>query len=843
VHTGCGNGITWALQVRRGNTLEILSSGTSENDKFHSLGFHENVRVQQGDAVTVVIGPRQGDHACDLTDVDLLIKDATTEWNLAQEVSPDILAGNPHADNHGNKAVWHFFGEPQDESNQPTIPKGSLAAQWRNTKDAAGRAEIANRIRQLLQSDASARSADSPDRALHKQLLALNGPLLVSGLRKLESPDNPQHSDYGLPQTLLGRHPTGPKVAPDALCVQAPSLIPVKIPGQLALGAELVATARLHPESGSDASVQMQLLTAKPAQPAGLQATAASTKTESGAWTSSNTAVSFDSPVLVHDGSRARERFENTFAEFRRVFPAALCYTKLVPSDEVVTLTLFHREDEPLSRLMLDDATKETLDRLWAELHFVSQDAFTLVDAFEQIWQFSTQDGPDKPNGDKRLAPLREPIKQGAEAFQKLLLQTEPRHVDAVLDFATRAWRRPVTAKEEAALRALYAKLRKEALPHDESIRMLLARSLIAPAFLYRGERPAEGPKAAPVSAWELATRLSYFLWSGPPDDALTAAAKDGSLTNPDVLVAHAMRMLKDPRGRRLATEFGCQWLHIRDVATLDEKSERHFPTFAAIRGPLQEEAVLFFMDFFAQNRSVLSLLDADHSFLNEQLAGHYGLDLKGTEWRRVDGLRAKGRGGILGFGSTLAKQSGASRTSPILRGNWLSEVVLGEKLPRPPKGVPILPEEAPLGLTERQLIEKHSSDPVCANCHKRMDPFGFALEGFDAIGRARTKDSAGQPIDTATTLPDGTHINGLAGLRDALLSKRPADFERQFCRKLLGYALGRSVQLSDKPLLNAMVAQLQAHGHQVGKAVELIVTSPQFREVRGKAYDSLTGN
>jgi hypothetical protein len=257
----------------------------------------------------------------------------------------------------------------------------------------------------------------------------------------------------------------------------------------------------------------------------------------------------------------------------------------------------------------------------------------------------------------------------------------------------------------------------------------------------------------------------------------------------------------------------------------------------------LQEEAVLFFMDFFAQNRSVLSLLDADHSFLNEQLAGHYGLDLKGTEWRRVDGLRAKGRGGILGFGSTLAKQSGASRTSPILRGNWLSEVVLGEKLPRPPKGVPILPEEAPLGLTERQLIEKHSSDPVCANCHKRMDPFGFALEGFDAIGRARTKDSAGQPIDTATTLPDGTHINGLAGLRDALLSKRPADFERQFCRKLLGYALGRSVQLSDKPLLNAMVAQLQAHGHQVGKAVELIVTSPQFREVRGKAYDSLTGN
>jgi hypothetical protein len=300
--------------------------------------------------------------------------------------------------------------------------------------------------------------------------------------------------------------------------------------------------------------------------------------------------------------------------------------------------------------------------------------------------------------------------------------------------------------------------------------------------------------------------------------------------------------MLKDPRTRRLATEFGCQWLHVRDVASLDEKSERHFPTFANIRADLQEEAVLFFMDFFAQNRSVLSLLDADHSFINGALAEHYGLAPMSPEWRRVDGLRAKGRGGILGFGSTLAKQSGASRTSPILRGNWLSEVVLGEKLPRPPKGVPVLPEEAPQGLTERQLIEKHSSDAVCANCHRRIDPFGFALEGFDAIGRARTMDSAGLAIDTLTTLPDGTKIEGLPGLRDTLLKKRSTDFERQFCRKLLGYALGRSVQLSDKPLLNLMVAQLQTNEHRVGKVIELIVTSPQFREVRGKTYESLAG-
>jgi hypothetical protein len=843
VHTAGGNGVTWMLQVRRGNTLEILAGGTSDGDKVISLGSHENVHIQAGDAVTVVIGAKKGDHACDLTAVDLVIKNGDTAWDLAKEVSPDILAGNPHADGYGNKSVWYFFSEPETESGQPTIPQGSLAAQWRRTKDSTKRTEIALQIQQLLRTEPKAVPAGSPDSALHKQLLALNGPLLVSGLRTLESLDSGPHSSFGISRDLFGKHPASPKVPPGALCVQAPSLIPVKIPGALAQGAELVATGRLHPDSGPDASVQLRVLTAKPTSLAGLQTSTANTKTESGAWTASKTAVAFDAPVLVHDASRARERFEKEFAEFRRIFPIALCYTKIVPSDEVVTLTLFHREDEPLVRLMLNDSDKAKLNSLWKELHFVSQGALTLVDAFEQIWQFSTQDGPDKPNGDKRLAPLREPIMQGAAAFRKLLVDTEPRHLEAAVDFAGRAWRRPITAEEKDSLHTLYKNLRAQSISHTEAIRMVLARTLVAPAFLYRGEHPGEGSQAAPVNAWELATRLSYFLWSGPPDAALFAAAKDGSLLKPEVLATQSRRMLKDARVRRLATEFGCQWLHIRDVAMLDEKSERHFPSFASVRGALQEEAVLFFMDFFSENRSVLSLLDADHTFLNGELAAHYGLEAEGPEWRRVEGLRGMGRGGVLGFGSTLAKQSGASRTSPILRGNWLSEVVLGEKLPRPPKGVPILPEEAPKGLTERQLIEKHSSDPACANCHRRIDPMGFALEGFDAIGRARTMDSAGLPINTATTLPDGTAINGLAGLRDALLTKRSDDFERQFCRKLLGYALGRSVQLSDKPLLTRMLEQLKSSRHEVGNVIELIVTSPQFREVRGRSHDTLAGN
>jgi hypothetical protein len=207
-----------------------------------------------------------------------------------------------------------------------------------------------------------------------------------------------------------------------------------------------------------------------------------------------------------------------------------------------------------------------------------------------------------------------------------------------------------------------------------------------------------------------------------------------------------------------------------------------------------------------------------------------------------VGGIKRYGRGGILGQATTLAKQSGASRTSPILRGNWISEVLLGERLPRPPKGVPLLPEDeaATEGLTVRQLVEKHSSDSRCAVCHRRIDPLGFSLEGFDAIGRRRDKDLGGRPIDTRAKTMDGAQFDGLGGLRDYLLTTRGEAFLRQFCRKLLGYALGRSVQFSDEPLLALMQSELKTKNHHFVSAVEAIVRSRQFREIRGRetAYD-----
>ncbi len=623
-----------------------------------------------------------------------------------------------------------------------------------------------------------------------------------------------------------------PGAAPGAMSTRAAGFIEIKIPAVQIKDTEFVVTARLDDTSDAEVALQVQVSTSRPEQRSGLLAGGAESALAKGQWSDNNLRTSHSAPILVHDGSAVRRHLETAFDDFRRLFPAALCYTKIVPVDEVVTLTLFYREDDQLRRLMLDDAQAAVLDRLWDDLRFVSEAPLKQVDVFEQLYQFATQDA--NPSA---FEPMREPIMQGAEAFKRRLVEVEPVQVQAVLDLATRAWRRPLTEAEQSELRALYSRLRQQELPHAAAVRMLLARVLVAPAFLYRGEKAAPGPKAAPVNDWELATRLSYFLWSSEPDDELNSLAASGKLHEPDVLTAQTHRMMKSEKVRRLATEFGCQWLHVRDLETLDEKSERHFPTFISLRGAMQEESVRFFIDLFQEDRSVLSLLDADHSFVNGALAKHYSLDLKGEDWQRVDGLHARGRGGILGFASTLAKQSGASRTSPILRGNWLSEVVLGDKLPRPPKGVPVLPDEAPRGLTERQLIERHSSDAKCAGCHQRIDPFGFALEGFDAIGRARSEDAGGLAIDTKTRLANGTELEGLDGLRAYLMTTRRDDFLRQFCRKLLGYALGRSVQLSDQPLIASMLTELKANDHHVATSIEWIVRSPQFREVRGKDF------
>ena len=261
------------------------------------------------------------------------------------------------------------------------------------------------------------------------------------------------------------------------------------------------------------------------------------------------------------------------------------------------------------------------------------------------------------------------------------------------------------------------------------------------------------GINTAPVTTLELASRLSFFLWSSVPDAELRRVAERGELTDEKTLQTQTRRMLDDDRTRRLAIEFACQWLHLRDFDQHDEKSPQHFPEFAVLRDDMYEETVQFFTHLFREDGSILDILDADYTYLNEPLAKHYGIpNVSGEQFRRVDNLDAYSRGGILTQASTLARQSGASRTSPILRGNWVAETLLGERLPRPPKNVPQLPDgdDATAELTMRQLVEQHTADAACAKCHSRIDPYGFALEQFDAIGRTRTEGRA----DTRTKIP-----------------------------------------------------------------------------------------
>lgn len=639
---------------------------------------------------------------------------------------------------------------------------------------------------------------------------------------------------WGLNPALFGHDLEGKPFEPDSLVVRAPAIFEVRIPAELAAGAEFVTTGRLAPGAGDGGSVQFQITTNRPTVGAGVWETGTQVTETGGVWTSDHRKLSMASPIIVADGGPARSQYEAAMDEFRQLFPAALCYTKIVPVDEVVTLTLFFREDDVLARLMLEDAERARLDRLWSELHFVSRDALTLVDGFEQLWQFATQDADPKV-----FEPLREPILRRAAEFRQTLTNAQPRHLEAVLDWARLAYRRPLRDEERTELRQLYQSLRGEELSHEDAIRLTLARVLISPSYLYHAESPVPGNGQGPISSLELANRLSYFLWSSAPDTELRTAAESGALSESTAVSVHSRRLLRDPKVRRLATEFACAWLHLYGFDESAEKSERHFPTFGGLRGAIYEETIQFFTDFFQNDRSVLELLDGDATYLNAALAEHYGIPgVEGAQWRRVEGVKAHGRGGILAQASILAQNSGASRTSPILRGNWVSEVLLGEKLPRPPKDVPKLPEdEDTSALSMRELTQKHSSDPRCAGCHVRIDGFGLAMERFDAIGRLRERDSANRAIDSHGVLQDGTTIDGVEGLRQYLLHERRDAFVAQFCRKLMGYALGRSVQLSDRPLLAEMRKQLEAHQYRVSAAVDVIIGSRQFREIRGRDF------
>jgi mono/diheme cytochrome c family protein len=402
---------------------------------------------------------------------------------------------------------------------------------------------------------------------------------------------------------------------------------------------------------------------------------------------------------------------------------------------------------------------------------------------------------------------------------------------------ARRAYRRSVTDADLQPLLAIYNTGRAEG-GFDAGIQRALERErmLVSPQFLFRIER--DPANAAPNSVYrlsdvELASRLSFFLWSSIPDDELLNLAVAGKLKDPVMLERQVRRMLADARSRTLSSNFAAQWLFLRDVEA-KTPSPRFFPDFdLSLTQDFQRETELFLESVFTEDRNVLDLLRANYTFVNERLARHYGIpNVFGTNFRRVTYSDDSPRRGLLGHGSILLLTSYANRTSPVLRGKYVLSNILGAPPPPPPPNVPALVTEAGESgkrLSMRESMAQHRNNPVCATCHARMDPIGFALDNFDAVGQWRSVDESGTPIDASGVFPDGTRFEGVAGLRQLLL-RRPEQFVSTLTENLLIYALGRSLTHDDAPTVRAIVRDADRSDYRFSSIVTAIVESTPFQ-------------
>ncbi len=537
----------------------------------------------------------------------------------------------------------------------------------------------------------------------------------------------------------------------------------------------------------------------------------------------------------------------------------------------------YYRDDAPLYELVLDDADRRELDALWYQLDFVASVAMRQYRDFifferaepprfmqEARFDFARVEDKDSTSEVKmsRLgaAYLEKARKFGAddralEAIQDYFttmsarirrverdrIAAEPRHLEALAKFAERAYRRPLSRRERDELVAFYRESRVSGgLSHEEAIRDALASILLSPQFCFRIDPAPAGESVQPLSDYALASRLSYFLWSSMPDEDLLAHAARGDLHKPEVLVAQARRMLRDRRVHGLATEFAGNWLAFRRFEEHNGVDRRRFPEFTNdLRQAIYEEPIRFFLDVAQKDGSVLNFLDSDHTFVNPVLAKHYRIPLGGVragDWVRVDDVRRYGRGGLLPMSVFLTGNSPGLRTSPVKRGYWVVRQMLGETIPPPPPNVPELPkDEANLGkLTLPQLLARHREAKECAGCHRRFDSIGLAFEGYGPIGERRERDLGGHPVVTHAIFPDGSEGAGLNGLRRYLSERRKEEFVENLCRKLLAYALSRTLIPSDQLSIKAMRTRLSGDGYRFGGLIESIVTSPQFLNRRG---------
>jgi hypothetical protein len=406
---------------------------------------------------------------------------------------------------------------------------------------------------------------------------------------------------------------------------------------------------------------------------------------------------------------------------------------------------------------------------------------------------------------------------------------------------ARRAYRRPTTPGDVASLMKVAKRSMQQGLSNEQALQNAITAMLVSPDFLFRIERdPLAAKTTRRLNDIELASRLSYFIWSSMPDDELLALAEKGRLSTPATLDLQLKRMLADPRSSALADNFAGQWLETRNLDSIQPAAEK-FPEWSPeLKEAMRTETALLFDNILKENRPISEFLDARYTFLNETLAKFYGISgVTGAEFRKVP-LENGQRGGVLTHGSVLAVSSYPTRTSVVLRGRYILENILGTPPPPPPANVPLI-DEASTGTTVslRQQMEKHRADPGCANCHSKMDPLGFALENFNAIGKWRTTDGK-FPVDATGVLPDGTSFNGPMEMRTALLRKMP-QFAQALAEKMLTYSLGRATNAKDRPVLASITKNWQAKEYRFQDLIFEVVHSLPFQSRRPEAASEVS--
>ena len=567
-----------------------------------------------------------------------------------------------------------------------------------------------------------------------------------------------------------------------------------------------------------------------------------------------------DPDLFVPAGQRAR--YEAAWGRFCSVFPDMFYkesrgrnYFRTGKDEGRYLSAGFHnvmgyfRDDQPLYELLLDKKQQATLDEMWREMDFVASINIRTYVEFAKLGTRGTRDDFKDGEPEVREIEVEEIISEakirkleadylefakggsdvaiqaikdffdraneGIRWVKRARRDAEPSHLQSLFDFAARAYRRPLSPADRADLLSFYREARERyGLDHEGAIREAIVLVLTSPKFSYRVDLVEARGGIQPLSDFDLASRLSYFLWSSMPDKELLQHAAAGDLHKPEVIKAQARRMLQDPRIRALAVEFGGNWLDFRDFEQIGTVDRERFPSFSdELREAMFEEPIRFLLDVFRHNRSILDFLYARDTFVNPVLARHYGMPPGGGDesvWVHVPDADRYDRGGLLPMAAFLTKNAPGLRTSPVKRGYWVAKNILGDQIPPPPPVVPELPaDEAKMDLPLRQMLERHRANPSCAACHARFDSFGLAFETFDPVGRRRTHDLGGRTVDARATFPGGIEGEGLQGIRQYIRDHREDDFVRGFIGKLLAYALGRSLALSDDLLIQEIGSKL----------------------------------